>query len=95
MARELQTLRLNWLMAAKVLILKLLQELHGFAEVTDRRPPPRSIGLTLMQLRSHTAPTRLPPRRRSIPIEVQELAETPLPVRITHLAASAPLAARL
>jgi hypothetical protein len=95
MARELQTLGLNRLMAAKLMMLKLLQELHGFAEVTNRRPPPRSVGLALMQLRSHMAPTRLPPRRRTITIEVKELAETPHPVRITHLAASQPLVAHL
>ena len=95
MARELQTLGLNRLMAAKVMMLKFLQELHGFAEVTDRRPPPRSIGLTLMQLRSHLGPTRVPPRRRTITIEVEDLAETPHPVRIIHLAASQPLVAQL
>jgi hypothetical protein len=94
MARELQTLGLNRLMAAKLKMLKLLQEMQGFADVTNRRPPPRSMGLALMQLRSHAVPTRLPPRRRTITIAVKELAETAHPVRITHLAASQPLAAR-
>ena len=91
----MQTLGLNRLMAAKLKMLKLLQELQGFAEVTNRRPPPRSIGLALMQLRSHMTATRLPPRRHIITIDVTEPAETPHSVRITHLAASQPLAARL
>ena len=68
-------------------MLKLLQEMRGFAEIANRRPPPRATGLVLMQLRSHLTHTRLPPRRRSITVEVQGLADIPHPVKITHLSA--------
>ncbi len=74
-------------MATKVLMLKLLQELRAFAEVTNRRPPPRSPGLLLMQLRSAAHP-KLPPRTRSIEVAVKDLTEIPHPVKITHLGAS-------
>jgi hypothetical protein len=72
-------------MAAKVMMMKLLHEIRGFAEVTNRRPPPRSPGLFLMQLRSHVSHTTLPRPKRSILVDVQDLAEMPHPVKITHL----------
>jgi hypothetical protein len=95
MARDLRSILVNRLMAAKLKMLKLLQEMQGFAEVTNRRPPPRSVGLALMQLRSHLAHTRVPPRRRSIAIDIKDLADIPHPVKITHLSASPTPAARL
>ena len=75
-------------MAAKAIMLKLIQEMHGYAEVTNRCPPPRPTGLTLIELRSSLTHTRLPPRRQSIAIEAPDLADVPHPVKITHLAAS-------
>ena len=72
-------------MAAKVKILKLLQEIRGFAEITNRRPQPRSPGFFMMQLRSHLAHTTLPRRKRSIAIDSQNLPDIPHPVKITHL----------
>jgi len=68
-------------------MLKLLQEIRGFAEMANRRPPPRATGLVLMQLRSHLTQTRLPPRRRSIVVDVKDLADIPHPIKITHLGA--------
>ena len=82
-------------MAAKVLMMKLLQEMRGFAEFTNRRPPPRTPGLFMMQLRSGLTRPTLPPRRRSILVDVQDLAETPHPVKITHLRPNSLPAARL
>ncbi len=72
-------------MAAKVMMMKLLQEIRGFAEITNRRPYSRSPGLFLMQMRSHVAPTSLPRPRRSILVHVPDLSEIPHPVKITHL----------
>ena len=72
-------------MAAKAKMMKLLQEMQGFAEISNRRPQPRSPGLFLMQLRSHTGHTVLPRRKQSILINVQDLSEIPHPVKITHL----------
>jgi hypothetical protein len=82
-------------MAAKVTMLKLLQEIRGFAEMANRRPPARATGLVLMQLRSHLTHTRLPSRRRSIVVDVKDLADIPHPVRITHLSGSPAPAAPL
>ena len=82
-------------MAAKMIVMKLLQEIRGFAEITDRRPPPRSPGLFLMQLRSHTPHTPLPSRKRSIAVEMQNLPEFPTSVKIIHFSQSPTSAARL
>jgi hypothetical protein len=71
-------------MAAKVMMMKLLHEIRGFSEITNRRPQPRSPGLFLMQLRSHVSHTTLPRPKRSIIVDVQDLAENPHPVKITH-----------
>jgi len=66
-------------------MMKLLQEIRGFSEITNRRPPPRSPGLFMMQLRSHLTHTTLPSRKRSIAIQMQDLPNIPAPVKITHL----------
>ena len=59
-------------MAAKIRMLKLLQEIRGFAEIANRRPPPRSPGLVLMQMRSHVIQATLPKRRLSVQMDVQD-----------------------
>jgi hypothetical protein len=82
-------------MAAKVKLLKLLQEMRGFADITNRRPQPRSPGFFLMQLHSHLAHTTSPCRRRSIAIDGQNLPDIPHPVKITHLREAPVRAARL
>ena len=82
-------------MAAKVKILKLLQEIRGFAEITNRRPQPRLPGFVLMQLRSHVAHTTLARRKRSITINSQNLPDIPHPVKIIHLKEDPVPAARL
>jgi hypothetical protein len=76
------------LMAAKVMMLKLLQEMQGFVDMAQRRPQPQPSGLVLIQLRSRPAYTRLPPRRRGIVVDVKDLEEIQYPVKITHLGAS-------
>jgi hypothetical protein len=78
-------------MAAKVRMLKLLQELRGFALITNRQPPARLPGLVLMQLRSHLAQTTLPRRRLNIRMDPQAQPPVAHPVRIVHVKpASAP-----
>ena len=71
-------------MAARVKLLKLLQEIRGFANVTNRHPQSRSPGFFLMQLRSHVARTTLPRPKRCIAIDCQNLPDIPHPVKITH-----------
>ena len=53
-------------MAAKIRMLKLLQEIRGFAEIANRRPPPRSPALLLAQMRPHVIQAVLPRRRLSV-----------------------------
>jgi len=71
-------------MAAKVRLMKLLQEIRGLAEITARRPQPRSPGLFLIQLRSHLLRTTQPLRKR-ISVETEDQPDVPAPVKITHL----------
>jgi hypothetical protein len=72
-------------MAAKIRMLKLLQEIRGFAEIAKRRPTPRMPGLILMQMRSHVIQARLPKRKLSVQTDVQSQPDIPHPVKINHV----------
>jgi hypothetical protein len=73
-------------MAAKVRIMKLLQEIRGFAEITQRRPQPRQpAALFLIQLRSHVFHTTATKRKQTIAVDMLEHPDIPHPVKITHL----------
>lgn len=73
-------------MAAKADTVKLLQEIRGYAEITNRRPPPRAIDLPLAQIRPHVLRTALPIYKRWIRVEVQDCPEAT--VKITWLKAN-------
>ena len=85
LARELRTMRLKRFMATKVKMLKLLQEGRSFAEFSNRRPPPRTPGLFVMQLRGQGFHDSLRRRKLSIAIDTATHTETPHRVRINHL----------
>jgi hypothetical protein len=72
-------------MAAKIKMLKLLQEMRGFANVTNRRPPPRPPGLLLAQMRSQVVQASLVRRRLSIAMDKQDHPALPHPVKINHI----------
>ena len=75
-------------MATKVRIMKMLQEIRGLADVTNRRPPPRSPALFLIQLRSHLQNTTQPRRKLIVCTEDPlEQHDVPSPVKITHVPA--------
>ena len=76
-------------MAAKIKIMKLLQEMRGFAFVTNRRPQPRRPGLYLLQMRSHLLQASLTREKRTINVDMQALADLPHPIKIKHLKADA------
>ncbi|MCX6890387.1 MAG: hypothetical protein WCL11_17820 [Verrucomicrobiota bacterium] len=76
-------------------MLKMLQEMEGYAEVTNRCPQTRHADSFVMQLRSELAATLLPAIRRNIDIDELDLADAPHPVRITHLQAVSRRLARL
>lgn len=72
-------------MATKIKFLKLLQEMHAFAEMKRPRPAPKPTPLYLMQLRAHMAATSRPKRRLLVSIDLKDTADLPHPVRITHV----------
>jgi hypothetical protein len=72
-------------MAAKVQIMKLLQEMRGFADITQRRPAPRQPGLVLIQLRSQFGSCSQPRRKLTISVDMQDRPDIPDPVKITHI----------
>lgn len=77
-------------MAAKIKIMKMLQEIRGHADITERRPAPRQPGLFLIQLRSHVIETRQARGRQIIAVEVLDQFEIPRPVKIKHIAPAPP-----
>lgn len=77
-------------MAAKMKMMKLIQEIRGLAELTNRRPQPRPTGLFLVQMRSHISQTSVQNRKRNITIEGPSTTSIPQSVKITHLRAQAP-----
>jgi hypothetical protein len=72
-------------MAARMKLMKLMQEFRGFADITNRHPQPKQPGLFLMQLRFHLLQTTSARRKRSITIEMLEQPDIPYPVHIQHL----------
>jgi len=72
-------------MAARMKLMKLMQEFRGFAYITNRHPQPRQPGLFLMQLRSHLLRTSATRQKRSITIEMLEQPDIPHPVQIQHV----------
>jgi len=72
-------------MAAKIRIMKLLQEIRGLADVTERHPTPRQPGLFLIELRSHLADTRQTWPRKTIVVEMPGRSDIPRPVKIKHV----------
>ncbi len=72
-------------MATKIKVLKMLQEVRGYAQITNRRPTPRLPLLYLMQLRAHPAPPDLPRHRLTIETDARAFANGPLPIKINHI----------
>jgi hypothetical protein len=70
-------------MAAKLNVMKLLQELRGFAEFACRRPQPKLRWLPLLLWRSQFSRASLI-RGKRIRIEMQSPVDIPDPVKIVH-----------
>jgi len=71
-------------MATKMKLLKMLQEVRGLAQITNRRPAPRPPLLYLMQLRSQTVAPNQPRRRLAIE-KAKDSGHLPLPIKINHI----------
>lgn len=72
-------------MATKVNLMKLLQEVRGFAQLTNRRPLPRTPGPLLLQahwLSRRSAGAR---DKRTLRIKMDNLPDIPHPVKINHI----------
>jgi hypothetical protein len=65
--------------------MKALQEIDGYAEITNRRPTPRPTVLYLMALRMQSGNSPALQRKLTIPVRLKDSLELPRPVRITHL----------
>lgn len=72
-------------MATKMKMLKLLQEMRGFNEMSRLQPAPKPSPLYLMQLRARMAEAHRSKRRLVIRIDLKDVATIPTPVKITHI----------
>jgi len=82
-------------MAAKIKMLKLLQEMRGFANITNRRPKSRPSELVLAQMRPPVIQAAQPRRKLSVAMETEGCSNMPHPVRINHLRQDSDLGVRL
>ena len=65
--------------------MKLLQEIRGFAEISQRRAQQKAPGLVLLQLRSQFNQAGVRKRILRIPIQMHELPDIPKLVEIRHI----------
>jgi hypothetical protein len=72
-------------MATRMNMLKLLQEVSGFADFTLRRRPNRQPGALLLPLRWRTLRGAKEARKRIIRIDMRDLPDIPHPVAIRHV----------
>lgn len=70
-------------MAQKLQLLKLLQEIRGFADVANRGNDLRPLLQTSVDLRAAGQPTTLPVRRFSIPVSHEHHQDAPSEIPIT------------
>ncbi len=68
-------------------MLKLLQEVEGFATFTNRRPQSRQAGALLLQLRPIRFRGANAPAKRTLRIDMQEPPDIPHEVPIRRLTA--------
>ena len=73
-------------MAQKLHLLKLLQEIRGFAEVGNRSPELSPLLQASMDLRSAQHATSLPVRRFSIPVSHEHHQDAPSEIPIKPMA---------
>jgi hypothetical protein len=74
-------------MATRMNMMKLLQEIRGMAEVTNRRPLSRTTTALALQIRPPALRNKTK-QRRIIRISMQDPPDIPHPVKIQHLSGS-------
>ena len=72
-------------MATRMKIMRLLQEMRGLAQITNRRPSPRSAAALAIQVRPLSVRGRKNERKRTIRVDMQSPPDIPHPVKITHV----------
>ena len=72
-------------MATKAKLMKLIEEVRGYAQITNRRPAPRPPVLYLMELRAHATQNQAPKRRLNVVTDARENLTCPSPIKITHI----------
>jgi len=70
-------------MAHKLQLLKLLQEIRGFADLGNKSPEFKPLIQASVDLRAAGQPTTLPVRRFSIPVSREQHQESPSDIPIT------------
>jgi len=71
------------IMANKASLMKMIQVIRGYAEITNRRPAPRPPVLYLMALREQQPAYPSKPQRLTTVWE--NVSDAPLPIKITHV----------
>ena len=72
-------------MAMKLQIMKFVEEIRGYAEITDRRPTPRPAVLCLIDLNSQAQEISVPKRRLAVSVDLELDPNNPDPVKITYV----------
>ncbi len=72
-------------MATRMNMLKLVQEMRGLAQITNRRPLPRHPVPAVLDVRPPNRRGAAFKRKRLIQIHVQDPPDIPHPVKITYL----------
>jgi hypothetical protein len=72
-------------MATRIKMLKLLQEVRGFAQFASRPSEPKPAGPLLLDFRAAMRRRAASRRKRAIKIEMREPVDIPHPVPITYL----------
>jgi hypothetical protein len=72
-------------MATRMNMLKLLQEVRGFAQFTNRPNEQRPAGPLLLEFRGPVFRRRAAKRKRTIKVTMLEQPDIPHPVQITYL----------
>jgi hypothetical protein len=85
MAHELQHQSHRAQMAARMNMLKLLQEVRGFAQFAHQASPPRPAGPLLLEFRGTSRRRAVVRRKLNIRISMQEPPDIPQPVPIVYL----------
>ncbi len=85
MACDLQQSGLIAHMATRMNMLKLLQEVRGFTQFTNRPSEPRPGGPLLLEFRGPSKQRAAARRKLNIKVSMLELPDIPQPVRITYL----------